>query len=171
MLSYVEFVGEKFNHIDDNNLMDELTYNTIVICDSPDTKNELFAEFSRICFGDCIGEDDHVYSMGNEDDGRDYPEITSVITHYLPTIRFEIDGEQLITLTIEAPFVLTAERAQDLWFANTNNDGKISIWPMCIFQDYKEDWTKGRDYVYTLVARGNYGGYEGYWMPLVTKEG
>lgn len=161
MIEAIRFNGEVFNHEDDYDYMDNITKNTIVICDSPHTKRKLYKEIESICEGKCI-DSGHDYWVNNED--IIYPKITKRIVEYLPTIRFVVDDEQTITLTIEAPFVYTAKDIMDIWFAATDKKNKISVYPMLIFKGCHDIWDGGLDKVYNYVTQGRYGGYEGYWM-------
>lgn len=161
MLEAIKFNGDLFNHEDNNDLIDTMTKNMIIICDSPHTRRALFNAFEEICEGKCV-ETGHDYSVDDEE--KLYPKITNRIVIYLPTIRFEIDNEQLITITIEAPFVFTAKEIGDIWFAETDAENKILIYPMTCFKGCHDKWEEGLDAVYEYVTQGRYGGYDGYWM-------
>ena len=161
MLEGIKLSGELFNHEDDYDFIDTMTKNMIFICDSPHTKRKLYNAFEDICDGKCV-ESRHDYYVNKEDEL--YPKITRRIVEYLPTVRFVIDNEQIITITIEAPFVFTAKSIEDIWFAESNNDNTISVYPMECFKGSHNKWDEGLNEVYKYVTQGRYGGYEGYWM-------
>lgn len=145
---------EKFEFKDDNNLMDVITDNCIVLCEDTRVKNFLASQIEDICDGKHQGEDGYTYYVGDDEDTPE-PKITNMMT-YLPTTWLTIDNEQKIILTVEAPFILTATSAEDIWFAQRNNEGKIAIYPFRVFKGYKETWNEGIEKVYKNTINGRY---------------
>ena len=79
--------------------------------------------------------------------------------NYLPTTELNIDENQKIIFTVEAPYILTAISPADIWFAQRTKENKIRIYPLRVFKGYKEIWEQGvyRVYIDTIVGRyGNY---------------
>lgn len=165
MFKGIEFNGDLFNCHNCYNLMDRMTQNMIVICETPRIKNIIWKEIEKICNGKCE-RDGHDYYIPKEQENRGEfpPRITKYGVHYLPTTQIIIDEEQKITLTIEAPFVLTAKSIEDIWFACLNGENKISIYPMIIFHGSKGKWDQGISEVYSYICQGKYGSYNGYWL-------
>jgi hypothetical protein len=85
-----------------------------------------------------------------------------VIMSYLPTTILEVDEEQKIILTVEAPFILQAKDVYDIHFVDRNDDNKICINALTDYVDFKEVWSKGIYKVYENVCNGVLGCYEGY---------
>ena len=157
MLRCILFNDEKyFDFTDDNNYMDLLTENTIIICEDNKIKYFLQKAIEEICEGK------------HSDDGYDYYAEPTDKLHlkygicYLPTSELFIDDDQKIILTMEAPYILTAQSPEDIWFAVRNNDNKIAIYPMRAFKGYKEKWNEGVYAVYRFIVHGRYGGYYKY---------
>ena len=112
MLRGIKFNDDKyFESTDDNNLMDTLTQNTIILCEDTEIKKFLYNAIKDICYGK------------HEKQGYDYYiEKTDLLQfrygiNYLPTVELNIDDEQKIILTVEAPYILTATSPKDIWFA------------------------------------------------------
>ena len=166
MFTGILFNKKIFEEKEEMNLMDPMTTNMIVICESPKIKNLLLQELKDICDGKCEEEGEEVsdYCTGAEKKGDFHVPKLKMLSNYLPTARLSIDDEQLITLTVEAPFLYTAKDAKDIWFAAEGANGKISVYPMTVFKGYKEVWANGLDDVYHHVVTGRYGAYNGYWM-------
>jgi hypothetical protein len=146
---------EKFDYNDDNNLMDVITDNCIILCEDTKLKYFLANQIEDICLGNHTHEGGYEYCVG---DDETEPEVTGRIA-YLPTSIFTIDNEQKITITVEAPFILTAKSIEDIWFAARTNEDKISIYPFKIFKGHKEVWSQGVEKVYRNVINGRYGYY------------
>lgn len=159
---------EKFDFNNENNYMDIITNNCIVLCDDIKIKHFLASQIEDICDGKHQGEEGYTYDIG---DCEEDPKITSMIG-YLPTSIFTIDNEQKITVTVEAPFILTATSIEDIWFASRSNDNKISIYPFRIFIGHKEIWDEGVEKVYKSFIHGRYSCYEygKYGSPFIWDE-
>ena len=144
---------EKFDHNDDNNLMDVITNNCIILCEDTKLKYFLANQIEDICLGKHTHEEGYEYYVG---DDEEEPKITGRMT-YLPTSIFTIDNEQKIIVTVEAPFILTAKSIEDIWFAARSAENKVSIYPFKVFNGHKETWDKGVEKVYLNVINGRYG--------------
>lgn len=154
MLRGILFNDDKyFESVDDNNLMDVLTKNTIVLCEDTEIKNFLHHAIVDVCEGKHM-EEGYLYHI----EDTDYLNFKYGI-NYLPTTELNIDEEQKIIFTIEAPYILTATSPADIWFAQRTKENKIRIYPLRVFKGYKEIWEQGvyRVYIDTIVGRyGNY---------------
>lgn len=146
--------------------MHELTKNTIILFNNSDLKNKFVKEFLKINLDETDSVDNSIcYStvsdnaLAKEQDHK--AELSQVIT-YLPTTIYLVDYEQRFTFTTEAPFILTCTDPDDLWFCDTNNDGKVQIWAFTAFKRYKEIWDEGLYNVYKTVTEGRCGCYEEY---------
>ena len=154
MLRGILFNDDKyFESINNNNLMDVLTENTIILCEDTEIKNFLYHAFTDVCEGKHIETGYEYYIEDNDHLNLKYG------INYLPTTELNIDKEQKITLTVEAPYILTATSPADIWFAQRTSDNKISIYPMRIFKGYKEKWAEGVYAVYRYILEGRYGNY------------
>ena len=154
MLRGILFNDDKyFESTNDNNLMDTLTQNTIILCEDTEIKKFLYNAIKDICYGK------------HEKQGYDYYIEKTDLLHfkyginYLPTVELNIDDEQKIILTVEAPYILTATSPKDIWFAQRTKENKISIYPFRVFKGYKETWEDGVYKVYTETISGRYGNY------------
>ena len=146
---------EKFDYSNENNYMDIITNNCIILCEDPTLKYFLANQIEDICLGCHMHEEGHDYDVGDCDEE---PKITDRII-YLPTSIFTIDNEQKIILTVEAPFILMATSAEDIWFAQRSVENKVSIYPFRVFKNHKATWRNGIENVYKDVISGRYGDY------------
>lgn len=152
MLRGIEFNNPNcFDTTDENNLMDVLTKNTIIICEDVGIKEFLAKEICDICEGK------------HKDTGHNYfAEDTDELKYkrgiwYLPTFEIFIDNEQKIVLTIEAPYVFTANTPEDVWFAVRTIENKVAVYPIKVFKEYDKKWAEGLDAVYKFIVGGRYG--------------
>ena len=146
--------------------MYELTKNVIVLFNNYELKNKFVKEFCKIQFDETDKDDGSiVYSTIIDDDKaieqNHKAEIRNIFT-YMPTTKFEVDGEQRFIFTVETPFILQCKDPYDLWFCDINNKGEIQLYSFVEFTEYKKVWNKGIDVVYKEVINGRYGCYEGY---------
>lgn len=155
MLRGIQFNSSLFDKKDDNNLMDKLTTNTIILCENTEVRKLITKEIVRALDRECESEGDNDYYC-EPTDNMQY----KYAVNYLPTTTLNVDCEQLITITVEAPYILTAKEPDDIWFASVNEDNIISVYPLKIFKGYKEDWEQKKTYQYVL--NGRYGCYVRY---------
>ena len=155
MLRGIQFNSSIFDKKDDNNLMDKLTANTIILCENTTVRNLIAKEIVRILNHECESNGDNDYYCEPTDNMR-----YKYVVNYLPTTTLDVDCEQLITITVEAPYILTAKEPDDIWFASVDKDNIISIYPLKIFKGYKEVWEQKKTYQYVLSGR--YGCYVRY---------
>lgn len=165
MLKGIEFHNSnereyQFDMTNDNNLMSDLTNNTIILCSNWRTKNFILKQICDIY--ECKHKEDietnHIYNTENEVYNEDFKTILS----YRPTTVLLIDGIQQIILTVEASFILQAQSPKDIWFVDYDKDNKLLVYPFTIFKGYKDDWDEGVMELYKNVCNGRYGCYVGY---------
>lgn len=147
---------ERFDFNDENNYIDIITNNSIILCEDTRIKYFLTRQIEDICDGKYQNTEVCDYDVG---DCEEEPKITNMM-EYLPTTIFTLDNEQKITLTVEAPFILTATSIDDIWFAQRTKEDKISIYPFRVFIGHKEVWDEGVEKVYKSFIHGRYGCYE-----------
>ena len=163
MLRGILFNDDKyFYSLNDDNLMDILTNNTIVICEDNKIKDFLYKAITEICDGQ-HSESGYDYYIEPED-----KLCLKVGLNYLPTTELFIDDNQKIVLTMEAPYILTAKSPDDIWIAQRSCDNRIAIYPIRVFKGYKEKWDEGVDAVYQFIVNGRYGDYR--YGNIVTQE-
>lgn len=155
MITGIQFNDRnKFDHTDDNNIIDIMTKNCIILCEDVDIKRFLYNEIVSICTGKYADNDDVIYDV----EPFEEPKLTNSISYY-PTSILEIDHTQRIILTVEAPFILTATDKLDIWFAVRTMNNVVSIYPFKVFKGHQEDWDKGVYEVYKNVIWGRFSPY------------
>ena len=158
MLNAVEFLDDIFNKEDDNNIMCELTDNTIIICSNSRVKNIILKHIIE-----CFKSSDYENCDYNYEDGDKF----QIEVSYNPTSVINVSNNnnltQRITITKEVPFILQAKNPNDIWFANYNEESsQTSIYPFTIFKGYIDVWDKGVMNVYKKIINGCYGNFGVY---------
>lgn len=156
MLVGIEFIGDKFKTKDDNNILSELTENTIIICNN---NRAMFAVANEIL--DTVNQraEHNNYCCDDEDVGT-----ARVTFSYGLQSVIDINGQK-ITMALEPAMIYKAKRIEDVWFLD-EEDGKLIIYPMNIFKGSQQAWDEGIDAVYAMVCGGRYGAYDGNWVQL-----
>jgi len=155
MIKAIQFNDQnKFDHTDDNNLMDIITRNCIILCEDVDIKRFLSNEIIKICCGEYMEDESVLYDTESDDE----PKLTKNFT-YFPTSLLKIDDEQRIVVTIEAPFILTATDVHDIWYAGRTNANKVIVYPLRVFKGHMDDWNQGVEKIYINTIHGRYGVY------------
>jgi hypothetical protein len=155
MITTIQFNDlERFNHTDDNNLMDVITENCIILCEDVDIKRFIANEIIKICTGEYSNNDIVGYNVDHDNE----PKLTRNIT-YFPTSLLCIDDNQRIICTIEASSILVAKSVEDIWFAIRDSMNKVNVYPLCVFKGHKDDWEQGIDCIYKNVVNGRYSPY------------
>ena len=164
MLKEIEFLDDIFNKEDGNNVMCELTDNTIIICSDLRVKNIILKHIIE-----CFESSDYENCDYNYEDGdRIFIEVS-----YKPTSIVNISNidnvcpMQRITITKEVPFILQAKTSDDIWFVNykkyyndkSKNKSGISIYPFSIFKGYIDIWNEGIMNVYKQTINGKFGNF------------
>ena len=165
MLRGIRFNDERFDSNDGNNVLGELTKNTIIICRNFDMMYTLAKDiFDTV--NDRVQK--HDYDCDDEDiDAAQYG-----IGFFLQRV-IKIN-DQTITLCLEPAMVYKAQQLDDIWFLDTKKIGDRyaeQIYPLSAFKGAKELWAAGLDAVYREIVIGRYGGYTGEWIEDDRKHG
>lgn len=160
MLESILFKARRFDVTDDNNLMCDLTKNTIILCSDYKVMNSLADEIVNTVNGEAEYNE---YYCETEDCG------TATFTLCFGLQRVIEIGEQKIILCLEPAMIYRAKQIEDIWFATSTGDCetyKEAVYPMTIFKGSKEVWAEGLDKVYKFIVSGKYGCYDGSWIDL-----
>lgn len=146
MLKSVLFRNEKiFNQTDEENLLDQLTDNVIIFCESAEIKNLIALDIMGVS---------RTESCRYETD-TGLPPTVGVLSASLLTTRLLIDKKQIVVITTEAPFAFLAKNEKDVWFAS-NKNGKIELFPLRMYEDRKDYWPD-RNALYRGIEAGKFG--------------
>lgn len=154
------FKDKRFDTNDDNNLMYQITENTIILCANFKLMKSLAEEIINTINGNAEYND---YDCDEEDVGKAKYGLNFGLQKVI-----DINGQK-ITLCLEPAMIYKAKNIKDIWFidwAGTDEDYKEQIYPMTIFKGSHEVWDKGMDEVYKTIVNGRYGCYDGSWVIL-----
>ena len=163
MVRGILFTDKRFNTYEDNNLMYQITENTIILCNNYDLMESLAKEIVNTINGKAEYND---YDCDEEDVGK-----AKFILNFGLQKVIDING-QTITLCIEPAMIYKAKEIRDIWFFDWSGKGdtyKESIYPMTVFKGCLEVWKSGLDEVYKMVVGGRYGAYDGKWVSFDNK--
>lgn len=156
MLNAIRIYDERFDM--EQNTLAELTDNTIILCRNFDMMSALAGDIVR-----AINKkgDYYDYICDDEDIGKAKYDIKLFLQKTI-----DINGQK-IALCLEPAMVYRAKRIEDIWFLDygyPNNQKSEQIYPLTAFNGARELWESGLDAVYTQIAIGRYGGYNGEWI-------
>lgn len=156
MLNAIRINDERFDM--EQNTLAELTDNTIILCRNFDMMSTLAGDIVR-----AINKkgDYYDYICDDEDIGKAKYDVKLFLQKTI-----DINGQK-ITLCLEPAMVYRAKRIEDIWFLDygyPNNQKSEQIYPLTAFKGARELWESGLDAVYTQIAIGRYGGYNGEWI-------
>lgn len=154
------FKDKRFDTNDDNNLMYQITENTIILCANFKIMEALAEEIISTINGEAEYND---YDCDEEDVGKAKYELNFGLQKVI-----DINGQK-ITLCLEPAIIYKAKSIKDVWFIDwvgTDEKYKEKIYPMTIFKRSYEVWDKGVDEVYKTIVNGRYGCYDGSWTAL-----
>lgn len=163
MVRGILFKDKRFDTRDDNNLMNPITYNTIILCTNYKVMDSLAEEI--------------VNTINKKAEYNDYDCDAKDVGNAKYALRFglqrviDICGQKII-LCLEPAMIYRAKHIEDIWFADcigNDNEYKESVYPMTIFKGSREIWESGLDNVYKTIVHGEYGCYNGSWINLVSK--
>ena len=160
MVRGILFTDKRFDTYEDNNLMCQITENTIILCSNYDLMNSLAEEIVNTINGKAEYND---YYCDEEDVGKAKYELNFGLQKVI-----DING-QTITLCLEPAMIYKAKEIEDIWFFDWNGTDynyKECIYPMTIFEGSLEVWESGLDEVYKMIVGGRYGTYDGKWVNL-----
>ena len=154
------FKDKRFDTNDDNNLMYQITENTIILCANFKLMKSLAEEIINTINGEAEYND---YDCDEEDVGKAKYELNFGLQKVI-----DINGQKII-LCLEPAMIYKAKSIKDIWFIDwvgNKEDYKEQIYPMTIFKGSHEVWDKGMDEVYKTIVNGRYGCYDGKWVVL-----
>lgn len=156
MLNAIRICDERFDM--EQNTLAELTDNTIILCRNFDMMSTLAGDIVR-----AINKkgDYYDYICDDEDIGKAKYDVKLFLQKTI-----DINGQK-ISLCLEPAMVYRAKRIEDIWFLDygyPNNQKSEQIYPLTAFKGARELWESGLDAVYTQIAIGRYGGYNGEWI-------
>ena len=160
MVRGILFKDKKFDVKDNNNLMSEMTENTIILCNNYRLMSTLAEEIVNTINGNAEYND---YDCDADDVGKAKYELNFGLQKVI-----DVNGQKII-LCLEPAMVYRAKQIKDLWFADTlEKDGiyEESVYPLTIFEGSNEIWDSGLDKVYSHVVGGRFGCYDGNWVAL-----
>lgn len=163
MVRGILFKDKRFDTKDDNNLMSQITDNTIILCANYRLMHSLAEEIFNTINGNAEYND---YDCDEEDVGRAKYELNFGLQKVI-----DINGQKII-LCLEPAMIYRAKHIRDIWFADwigKDDNYEESIYPMTIFKGSNEVWDSGLDEVYKMVVGGRYGCYDGSWITLTSK--
>ena len=158
MVRGILFKDKRFDAKDDNNLMSEMTENTIILCNNYRLMATLAEEIVNTINGNAEYND---YDCDDDDIGKAKYELNFGLQKVI-----DINGQK-ITLCLEPATVYKAKQIKDIWFADVlDKDGiyEESVYPLTIFEGSDEIWGGGPDKVYQYVTGGRFGCYDGNWV-------
>ena len=141
MLEELEFKGDNFTNKTNFNELVDLTSNTIIICSDWNTMCNLSNEIMNTVNGHAEYND---YYCENTDIGK-----AKLVMNFALQRKININ-EQTITLTLEPAMIYSANTPEDIWFADTDDEGTYAIYALTSFMGYQDFWNCGKDYLYKM---------------------
>ena len=163
MVREILFKDKRFVAKDDNNLMSQLTENTIILCANYRLMDSLAKEIVNTINGKAEYND---YDCDEEDVGKAEYELNFGLQKAI-----DVNGQKII-LCLEPAMIYKAKQIKDIWFADCvekDGDHKEFVYPMTIFKGSNEIWDRGLNEVYKTIVGGRYGCYDGSWVALTSK--
>ena len=154
------FKDKRFDTNENNNLMYQITENTIILCANFKIMKSLAKEIINTINGEAEYND---YDCDEEDVGKAKYGLNFGLQKVINI------NEQKIVLCLEPAMIYRAKNIEDIWFIDwkgTGEDYKEQIYPMTIFKGSHEVWDKGMDEVYRTIVNGRYGCYDGNWVEI-----
>ena len=163
MLESILFKDKRFDTNNDNNLMCELTDNTIILCSDWNIMNSLGDEIINTVNGKAEYNE---YQCAERDLGK------AKYTMCFGLQRVIEINDQKIILCLEPAMIYRTKQLEDFWFATSTGIGdeyKEAVYPMNAFIGSKDIYDKGLDVVYEFIVSGRFGCYDGSWVNLEEK--
>ena len=160
MLESILFKDKRFDTASNNNLMAELTSNTIILCSDYKVMSTLADEIFKTVNGDADYND---YFCEDADIGN------AKYTLYFGLQRVIEINDQKIILCLEPAMIYRATSIEDIWFATSAGEGetyKEAVYPLNAFIGSKALYAEGLDKVYKFIVSGRFGCYDGNWITL-----
>ena len=160
MLESILFKDKRFDTSDNNNLMADLTNNTIILCSDYKVMTILADEILKTVNGYAEYND---YFCDDEDIGK------ANYTLYFGLQRVIEINDQKIILCLEPAMIYRAKNIEDIWFATSAGEGdtyKEAVYSLDAFIGSKDIYAEGLDKVYKFIVSGRFGCYDGNWVNL-----
>lgn len=160
MLESILFKAKRFDTNDNNNLMCDLTDNTVILCSDYKIMNSLADEIINTVNGEADYND---YYCEDEDIGKAKYTMCFGLQRVI-----EINNQKII-LCLEPAMIYRAKQIEDIWFATSAGSGddyKEAVYPMTSFIGSKDIYAEGLDKVYKFIVSGRFGCYDGNWVNL-----
>lgn len=160
MLESILFKDKRFDTTGNNNLMAELTSNTIILCSDYKVMSTLADEILKTVNGEANYND---YFCDDADIGN------AKYTLYFGLQRVIEINDQKIILCLEPAMIYRATSIEDIWFATSAGEGetyKEAVYPLNAFIGSKAIYAEGLDKVYKFIVSGRFGCYDGNWVTL-----
>lgn len=158
MLESILFKAKRFDANNDNNLMCELTSNTIILCSDYKVMNSLADEIINTVNGEAGYND---YFCADEDVGK------AKFTLCFGLQRVIEINDQKIILCLEPAMIYRSKQIEDIWFATSAGEGddyKEAVYALTAFIRSRDLYAEGLDNVYKAVVAGRFGCYDGSWI-------
>ena len=160
MLESILFKDKRFDTSGNNNLMADLTTNTIILCSDYKIMTTLADEILKTVNGYAEYND---YFCDDEDIGK------ANYTLYFGLQRVIEINDQKIILCLEPAMIYRATSIEDIWFATSAGEGDIykeAVYSLDAFIGSKAIYAEGLDKVYKFIVSGRFGCYDGNWVNL-----
>ena len=160
MLESILFKATRFDTTRNNNLMAELTGNTIILCSDYKIMSSLADEILKTVNGETDYND---YFCDDADVGN------AKYTLYFGLQRVIEINDQKIILCLEPAMIYRAKSIEDIWFATSAGEGetyKEAVYSLDAFIGSKDIYAEGLDKVYKFIVSGRFGCYDGNWVNL-----
>lgn len=160
MLESILFKDKRFDTSGNNNLMADLTTNTIILCSDYKIMTTLADEILKTVNGYAEYND---YFCDDEDIGK------ANYTLYFGLQRVIEINDQKIILCLEPAMIYRATSIEDIWFATSAGEGdtyKEAVYSLDAFIGSKAIYAEGLDKVYKFIVSGRFGCYDGNWVNL-----
>lgn len=160
MLESILFKDKRFDTSGNNNLMADLTTNTIILCSDYKIMTTLADEILKTVNGYAEYND---YFCNDEDIGK------ANYTLYFGLQRIIEINDQKIILCLEPAMIYRATSIEDIWFATSAGEGdtyKEAVYSLDAFIGSKAIYAEGLDKVYKFIVSGRFGCYDGNWVTL-----
>lgn len=157
MLDCIEFKSDKFETKDEENILCELTNNTIILCDSYETMDFIANEILNTIN---LKVEHNKYSCDVSDVENAKMELAFGLQRVI-----DINGQK-ITLALEPSIIYKSTSVQDIWFIwfiDYENYNKFAIYALSMFKDCDKDY-ENLDVLYKNIINGQYGCFDGKWV-------
>ena len=155
MLEYIEFTSYKFETKDGQNVLCELTNNTIILCNSYETMDFIADEILNTI--NLKSEHNEYICTSISDIENAKMELAFGLQRVI-----NINGQK-ITLGLEPSIIYKSKSVQDIWFVDFDCYNKFMVYALSIFEGCDKGY-ENLDVLYENIVNGRYGCYDGKWV-------